>query len=371
MQKNVGDNIRYKNRRGISKKLHKKTIIFLAIFTILIVVLGTYIYVEKFTTKNVSSEKKKEVIKEPEPEPEVQIFKGDSRPIAVMIDNEPGAWPHAGLQDAYMIYEVIVEGGQTRIMALFKGTGTAKIGPVRSSRHYFVEYAMEHSAIYAHFGWSPQAESRIKSNGVNNINGLYYDGTTFWREGSGYHTAFTSIDNLNKRATDLGYLTTSSTEPIYKYSAREYNLEKGKEVTGIDMVYSTSHNVSYTYDEARKVFLRSQRGSVYIDRVTKEQYYAKNIIVITAKNYTLNDNSGKGRQEVVNEGTGLGYYLTNGKCINITWKKDDINSKTYIYDEVGEEIILNDGITFFQVIPEGQSITVNYKEIVQENPQNQ
>ena len=72
---------------------------------------------------------------------EPKIFSGDARPIAVMIDNEKGAWPQAGLNDAYMIYEITVEGGETRFIAFFKGKDTAKIGPVRSSRHYFLDYA--------------------------------------------------------------------------------------------------------------------------------------------------------------------------------------------------------------------------------------
>ena len=104
---------------------------------------------------------------------EPKIFSGDARPIAVMIDNEKGAWPQAGLNDAYMIYEITVEGGETRFIAFFKGQDTAKIGPVRSSRHYFLDYVLEHDAIYVHFGWSPLAQSNIKTFGINNINGLY------------------------------------------------------------------------------------------------------------------------------------------------------------------------------------------------------
>ena len=103
------------------------------------------------------------------------------RPIAVMIDNHNGAWPQAGLNQAYMVYEIIVEGGETRLMALFKGVTVDKIGPVRSSRHYFLDYAMENDAIYAHFGWSPQAKSDISKYSINNINGITESSSTFWR----------------------------------------------------------------------------------------------------------------------------------------------------------------------------------------------
>ena len=105
-------------------------------------------------------------------EKNIKIFNGKDRPIAVMIDNHNQAWPQAGLNQAYLVYEIIVEGGETRLMALFKGVNVDKIGPVRSSRHYFLDYAMENDAIYAHFGWSPQAESDIKRFSINNLNGI-------------------------------------------------------------------------------------------------------------------------------------------------------------------------------------------------------
>lgn len=348
--------------------MNKKVIIFFVILIIAISSVGVYVYLNKYMKNQDSTDNPTQSVeKEPEPEPEVQIFKGTERPIAVMIDNEPGAWPHAGLQDAYMIYEAIIEGGQSRLMALFKGANTAKIGPIRSSRHYFVEFAMEHSAIYAHFGWSPKAEQTIKSNNVNNINGINYDGTKFWREGKGYHTAFTSIANLQDVAKSKSYLMIGSDKPNYTYSAREYNLETEKQVDSINMVYSTKHNVSYKYNEEKKVFYRYQRGNAHTDRVTKEQYFAKNIIVAVMSNYALSDGTNKGRQEVVNEGTGTGYYLTNGKCIDITWKKENLKSKTYFYDLSGNEITLNDGITFVQIVPKGQKIDVTYKEVQQTN----
>ena len=109
----------------------------------------------------------------------IQTYTGTDRPIAVMIDNNVDARPQAGINKAYMVYEIIVEGGETRLMALFKNVNVDKIGPVRSSRHYFLDYALEHDAIYVHFGWSPQAESDIKTLGVNNINGITQSGTDF------------------------------------------------------------------------------------------------------------------------------------------------------------------------------------------------
>ncbi len=356
---------------NISVDKKKKSKGWIWILLIILIAAATYgIYVYRADIKNIMKNGTGEkIIDEPnipikqEPEPELQIFKGENRPIAIMIDNEKDAWPQAGLQDAYMIYELIIEGGQTRMMAIFKDKSPEKVGPIRSSRHYFVEYAMEHGAIYTHFGWSPKAENMIKSYNVNNINGMYYDGGKFWREGYGYHTSFTSVNNIRSLAIDRKYLTESSEESIYKYSIKEYELKEGKEIESIKLTYSPSHNTSYIYDSDKEVFMRSMRGVKHTDRVTKEQYFAKNIIVMQAKNYTMGNANDRGRQEIENQGNGTGYYLTNGKVISITWKKESSKSKTYFYDLEGNEIVLNDGLTFVQVVPIGKSVDIKYKEI--------
>ena len=140
---------------------------------------GTLAYKISKDKENNNTETEVSKVEEQKKEKEVQVFKGNERPIAVMIDNHSDAWPQAGLNKAYMVYEIVVEGGETRLMALFKGQDLDKIGPVRSARHYFIDYAMENDAIYVHFGQSPQAQSDIKKYSINDINGMAEEGTTF------------------------------------------------------------------------------------------------------------------------------------------------------------------------------------------------
>lgn len=311
-------------------------------------------------TKNLEEEKQEEDVIAPIKK--LNIFQGTDRQIAVMIDNERGAWPHSGLQDAYMIYEIIIEGGETRLMALFKNKNTAKVGPIRSARHYFVHYAMENNAIFAHFGWSPKAQSTIKQYGVNNINGIYDE--YYVRIGGGYHNAFSSIKKINEFAKDKKYIQTASSEPKYKYNTEEVNLETGKKIKSLNIKYSYLHSVSYEYNENDKLFYRSMRGQIHKDRETGKQYTAKNIVILYMNNYNINDGENKGRQELENIGTGKGHYLTNGKCIDITWKKDSISSKTLWLDESGNEIVLNDGNTYVQIVPINNKVEF---KLVEEN----
>ena len=76
----------------------------------------------------VNEAKQEDKIEEKVPE-KPKYNDGNEKPIAIMIDNDGrDSWPHSGLQDAYMIYEMYVEGAATRLMALFKNVDTAKIG---------------------------------------------------------------------------------------------------------------------------------------------------------------------------------------------------------------------------------------------------
>ena len=294
-------------------------------------------------------------------EKEVQIFKGNDRPIAVMIDNHDDAWPQAGLQRAYMVYEIIVEGGETRLMALFKGADDVeKIGPVRSARHYFIDYAMENDAIYTHFGESPQASSDIKKYSIDEIDGISEDGTTFWRvkDKAAPHNAVTSMENLLQSAKNKKYKMTSNEESVLNYLTDEVNLEDGQGAVSVTIPHSQLQTVSYEYDEENKVYERFARKEAQVDWDTDEPITVKNIIITFCDNYTLSDTENKGRQGLKNIGTFDGYYITNGKVIKIKCIKNARDEKTIYQDLNGNEIDVNDGNTFVHICPTDADVEI-------------
>ena len=293
-------------------------------------------------------------------EKEVQIFKGNDRPIAVMIDNHSGAWPQAGLNQAYMVYEIIVEGGETRLMALFKGQNIDKIGPVRSARHYFLDYAMENDAIYAHFGWSPQAQSDISKYSIDNINGITESTSTFWRvkDKNSPHNAVTSTEALLKVAKAKGYKTTSDKESVLNYVTDEVLLEDGQDATTVTIPHSTLQTVRYEYDAENKVYKRFARNKAQTDWDTGDPITTKNIIITFCDNYTLSDSENKGRQGLKNIGTFNGYYITNGKAIKIKCIKEARNLQTVYQDLEGNEIDVNDGNTWVNICPTDADVEI-------------
>ncbi len=286
-------------------------------------------------------------------EPEIKIFNGKERPIAVMIDNHKDAWPQAGLNKAYMVYEIVVEGGETRLMACFKGVDVEKIGPVRSSRHYFLDYAKENDAIYAHYGWSPQAESDIKKYTINNLNGIQIGGDKFWRvkQKNAPHNVMTSTSAILEAAKEKGYKTNSTEESVLNYVPEEVNLESGQEATTITIPHSKLHTVVYTYDAATKRYTRQARKVEQKDLDTGEPITTKNIIIVKCDNVDLKDKENKGRQDLKNIGTFDGYYITNGKAIPIKCTKTAREEKSVYKDLEGNVIKVNDGNTFVNICP--------------------
>lgn len=342
---------------------NKKTFILLVILAILVIAAGGLVIYKILTREkaansepvsntNVAEDKGPLVVQEKK----VQIFSGTDRPIAVMIDNHSGAWPQANLNKAYMIYEIIVEGGETRLMALFKGQDLDKIGPIRSSRHYFLDYALENDAIYVHHGWSPQAQSDISTLGVNNINGIQESSKDFWRvkDKSAPHNLFTTTESILKIAERKGYTIESTKKSVLNYVATEFDLsekykEESIEATSVTIPHSTLQTVKYEYNAETKTYTRYARNKLQSDYETGEPVTTKNIIITMCDNYTLDDSENKGRQGLKNIGTFDGYYITDGKAIQIKCIKTARDEQTVYKDLNGKEIEINDGNTFVNI----------------------
>lgn len=367
------------------QKTHSTSTIAVLILILLILGLGGYllyqIYFEKNDilslfhlnqneTQEVNYALELENNPEPEPEKTVQIYQGNERPIAVMIDNSKDAFPQGGLNDAYLVYEIIVEGGESRLMALFKGTNPAKIGPVRSSRHYFIDYAMENDAIYAHFGWSPQAQSDIASFQINNINGLIESDEVYWRvkDKKSPHNVATTIEALKASAEKKNYRLTSEQKSVLHYVVDEVEIENGISAETITIPYSGKANtVKYEYDQNTKRYQRYDKGVKEHDWATEKPITTKNIIISFVRNYTLTDSENKGRQGIKNIGTLDGYYITNGKAIKIVCEKTSRGEQTVYKDLEGNEINVNDGNTFIQLCPIDAKVEIEGSEEIEES----
>jgi hypothetical protein len=291
---------------------------------------------------------------------EVKTWAGDSRSVAVVIDNVGEARPQAGLNDAVIVYEVTVEGGLTRLLAIFKNIEDTNeiIGPVRSARPVFLEYAMENDSIFTHFGYSPKAESEITQFKINNVNGLVADSVfTRTSEKKAPHNAVTTMEKIMEYAKNKGYDTTSTKKSVLNYIADEVTLEDGTSANTVNIPYTSTYKVTFKYDETTKTYERYINNEIQKDWKSGEKITTKNIIVTFAKNYTTDEENGYGRQQIVNVGNLDGYYITEGKTIEITCSKDSRTEQTVYKDKNGKEIDVNDGNTYIQIVPIDTNVT--------------
>ena len=302
------------------------------------------------------------VIEEPK---EISIIdvNSNTRPYAIVINNSTVAVKvQTGLQQAYIVYEFPVEGGLTRLMALYKDVPDFTIGTIRSSRHNFLDYAMEHDAIFIHYGWSHYAEDDERELRYDYINGTL-GGGPFWRENPASlateHTAYTSIEKIKEYVKNKEIRSTTDQGLVLNYDINGVDLSKKDGnilANNIAIPSNGSINTTYEYDKENKNYKRFVNGNANIDYYTKEQFTAKNIIVQKINTKMASDNYYWDLETV---GSGTGYYITEGYAVPITWSKENREAKTKYRYVDGTEIQLNDGNTYIQLQSNSQTLTIN------------
>ena len=275
----------------------------------------------------------------------------NQRPICIMINNIIDAMPQSGISQADITYEMMVEGGITRYLCVFKDySDIEKLGPVRSARPYYVRMAQNLGGIYTHYGWSNKAHEVIAHEYVANLNGVSGESSiVFYRDSSRYepHNVYTNTEMLNAGIDYMGYGreydgTYSKTLNFY---LEDTELSGSNTANKVTVAFSDYYTPWFEYDSETKLYRRFQYGEAQIDDQTGEQLAYKNVVVMTANYYEIGD----GLYDIEWSDGGEGYHITNGKYIPITWKYDGINVR--YYDEAGNSLKLNPGQSFVDVIP--------------------
>lgn len=287
---------------------------------------------------------------------------GNRRPVAVMLNNIQAAVPQAGIANAGVVYEAPVEGGITRLMAVFEDyDNLEKIGSVRSCRDYYIFLAMEYEAFYAHYGQAVYALQFLELPEVNNLSGMSgYGEQVYYRTSDRVapHNAYTSFAGLQKGIEVNSYSQEYS--PDYKghfqfaWVGQEQAPSGGTPAALVKPGYS-ANSPWFDYRADEKLYYRSQFDSPQVDELTGNQLSYKNIILQYCpwENY---DENGYLNFNVMAGGSGK--YITEGQAIDITWTKDSQWGTTHYYDVNGTEITLNPGKTWVCIIQDTDSSKV-------------
>lgn len=282
------------------------------------------------------------------------------RPVAIMINNLKKALPQAGVSQADIIYEVVAEGGITRMMAVFQSVeGVGEIGTVRSARDYYVSLALGHDAVFLHAGGSPSAYEAISAWGVTAldcVNGPY-EGTLFWRDAERRknagleHSVLTSGEKILELLPTYKKVTLEH-EPGYEYPVTftEDGTPAGGYIADTLTVRFSSYKTGvFHYDRESGKYLVEEYDQPYVDANTGEQVAVTNVLVLfTDVSRIQGDTSG--RMSVRTTGSGTGYFACGGQCIEIQWSKKSNDAPLTYTTAEGAPLNLGVGNSYVNIV---------------------
>lgn len=313
---------------------------------------------------------------ESEPEPEIPLrinpLTGEeidedvsaNRPVAFMINNISVAQPQLGVGNADIIYEALVEGGITRMMAVFQTLpNDISVGSIRSCRHNYIDFAAIYDAIYIHAGASDIGYDALEERNTDHVDALL-ESNAFYRDEQ-RKASMGFEHSLCCKTTDLNRYLSEQTKFSTKHHDRYKCNMKFSDVPAFSGANAEKVTVSFgkgnkttqfTYSSETGKYTAEQFGSTYCDGNSDEIIDFKNIVVIKTDVETIDD---KGHQNMTITGTGSGYFIRDGKCAEITWTREDQNAQfVYTLDD-GSEILYGIGRTYVGIISMSGSLAAN------------
>jgi hypothetical protein len=283
-------------------------------------------------------------------------------PIAVMVDDQAEARPQSGFNAASVVWQAPAEGGIPRYMLIYGEGDPPAVGPVRSSRLYFITWAAEWRALYVHVGGSPQAMATLATSGsgqlVYNADEFRWGGTYLWRITQRFppHNVYTDGKHLQALASRVG-ATTPAAGPAWTFDPGAPLADRPRG-SSLEITYP-ANQVGYRYDRESNTYLRFVGGQPQVDAGDGRQVAPANVVVMTVVFGPLNDgNPSKKRLEAQVVGRGPAWIATNGVTIRGTWRKASTDAPTRFYGSDGTEVVLTVGQTFVQVVPPGTPVRI-------------
>lgn len=287
------------------------------------------------------------------------------RPIVVMIDNHPSSYPQSGLDKAAVVFEALAEFGLTRFMAIYVPgiiPNATAIGPVRSARLYFVQWAMEFRGLYVHAGGAPQAlEALQQTTSLVDVDALFRNKSAYFTRVSqrnAPHNLYTDSAALERALRDLA--PEPFTDPtigfLFKTDAPPDARPPSKRIEYF-FIYREDP-AGWTYDPATNSYLRLRRGRPAIDAVTGQQLRAKNVVVMEVPEAPIPDDD-KGRIEQKVIGSGRARVFLDGVEREVMWRKNSPEGRLMFLDASGNEIAFNPGQIWIVALPSLENLTVS------------
>lgn len=267
--------------------------------------------------------------------------------LGVMIENSEEARPQSGLDSAGIVFETVTEAGITRYLLLFQENKPDEVGPVRSVRPAYVDWAMGFDASIAHVGGSELAIQMINDRGGEDAKDMneFFHADTFYRkaEREAPHDVYAKSSALLALQKQLKH-ETSKFDEIPRAEGTASATPTASVIT-----LQFSHPVfgaSFTFDPVTNNYTRSLAGLPHLDAITGAPITVKNVIVIK---HDIQSGA---------VGGGAATLFKDGVATEIKWAQKDFRSRIKFTDANGTEVALNRGDTWISVLPPTGTLTV-------------
>lgn len=272
---------------------------------------------------------------------------------AIMIENSPDARPQSGLKDAGVVFEAVAEGGITRFIALYQESRPGLIGPVRSVRPYYVEWAAGFDPAVAHIGGSARALQMIRGGGYGTDLDQFFNAGSYWRatDRVAPHNVYTNFDKLDALTASKGKTTST-----FSFSPRvDEKKAAAPAASTINInVSSGLYDVTYTYDAASNSYTRFVGGANHTDREGGQ--LSPKVVVAMKVPMSLGFEDGY-REQITTTGSGAVYVFQNGTVSEGTWSKPDAKSKLTFATADGKEVPLVRGQTWITALASNRNVS--------------
>jgi hypothetical protein len=273
-------------------------------------------------------------------------------PRVLTIDNQVDARPWSGVSGASLVIESPVEGGITRLLAFFdQSATTTEIGPVRSARPYFVDWASGWNGVFFHVGGSPEALDKIKSLRPTFLDVDEMTQSRYFQRISSRvapHSTYTDMTRLNQAMLDKGRSTSTIPTVWHFEDASTSTLARADQKT-ISIPYGGSYSVIWKYDATNNVYQRQVGGKVQRQRDGSD-IEVSNVVVMKTDGRVLDE---KGRLNIRTTGGGEAMIFRNGRKYIGRWQRSKDESIRFEGDD-GTEFLLTRGKTWIEVTIDDQ-----------------
>lgn len=303
------------------------------------------------------------------PAPQINLITGASlgdglgegdRPVAILVSNTQSAMPQRGLAGADALFEMVAEGGITRLMALYADKDAVpQTGPVRSARDQHLQFAMPMNSIIVHIGTSIYAENLLNHYHYTTVNGMYLGSTSFWfddaRQNTGYgeeHCWFTDAGLIAAGMEKNGIPAAGASQTLFDFVPHD-SAPVVPETGGaaeVSFRFSDVTAVSLSFDASASRYLKNAFGAPQMDELTGTQLSFDNVLILFAPVKLKNPDDPNNLVTDFTLTGGTGYYCYGGKYRAVRWVKGNPEDALHILDADGNVLPINVGKSYVAVV---------------------